>query len=60
MVFLAEEGDAAARGDIVAWTSGGLIWGIVTSALGAGPAGMLLGATLAFLLRRLLRAVVIF
>lgn len=60
MVFLMEESDAAARGDIVAWTSGGLIWGIVTSALGAGPGGMLLGATLAFLLRRLVRSVVAF
>lgn len=60
MRLLLEDTADMVRGDVVAWTGGGLIWGIVTSALGAGPAGMLLGATLAFLLRRVIRSVAAF
>ena len=61
MTGLHFEGAAeAARGDLLAWAGGGVIWGAV-SAIGLGqPVGVLLGATLALLLRRILRAVVEF
>lgn len=60
-MFLLEETNlAAARGDLLAWAGGGVVWGMVTDMVMGQPLGLLLGATLALLLRRMLRVVVEF
>lgn len=61
MDWLKFETDAeAARGDLTAWAGGGLVWAAVTLLAVGQPVGMILGATLAVLLRRVLRSVVVF
>lgn len=56
-MWLEETDLAAARGDLLAWAGGGVVWGVVTELATGAPVGLLLGATLALLLRRVFRSV---
>lgn len=49
-----------ARNDIIAWIGGGLVWTLVMTAINGAPEALLLGAALAFLLRRTLRLLFVF
>ncbi|HYE48281.1 MAG TPA: hypothetical protein VEB20_01730 [Azospirillaceae bacterium] len=55
------EGEVAeARHDLLAWAGGAVVWGGVTALILGQPAGIAVGACLAFLLRRSLRLFVEF
>ncbi|WP_114395402.1 hypothetical protein [Oleisolibacter albus] len=56
-MWLEETDLSAARGDLLAWAGGGVVWGVVSELATGAPVGLLLGATLALLLRRVFRSV---
>lgn len=46
--------------DVAAWLGGGAVWAAVTTAADGVPAAVVIGAMLAFVLRRTLRLLVAF
>jgi len=54
------QGIDEARADLAAWAGGAVVWGAVTAAILGQPLGIVVGATLALLLRRTLRLYVEF